>query len=256
MSNPARYDDNAPPLFSHLLSSRPPRQGREGAAATGISIAFHAAILTALVLATLTVRTVAPRVTPDTIIAILQPTTMPHVRSSAPPPAAAAPDPRVLSAPALSMPVPDVVPTDIHLPTIQDLLGEARATVDPGDAGTRSGSGSTSGASTDEGAGAEHVFTPFTVAPELRNRAEVGRALQHSYPVLLRDAGIGGEVLVWLLIDTSGNVMRADVKQSSGHTALDDAALKVALTMKFTPARNRDQAVQVWVAVPVSFTAR
>ncbi len=97
-------------------------------------------------------------------------------------------------------------------------------------------------------------FTPYTVAPELQNRAEVARALQREYPALLKDARIGGIVLVWLHIDADGSVLDRRVAESSGYDALDAAALKVAARMRFTGALNRDKKVPVWVAVPVEFT--
>ena len=100
------------------------------------------------------------------------------------------------------------------------------------------------------------VFTPFTVAPELRNRDAVQRALVRHYPPLLRDAGIGGDVLVWFFIDETGKVRRYQIKESSGHEALDQAALKVADIMEFTPALNRDKKVPVWVSLPITFRAR
>ncbi|MEZ4423204.1 MAG: energy transducer TonB [Gemmatimonadota bacterium] len=97
------------------------------------------------------------------------------------------------------------------------------------------------------------TFTPFTVRPDLKNRSDVQRALTREYPPLLRDAGIGGTVNVWFFIDENGRVLRTQVQQSSGHKALDDAALKVASIMEFTPALNRDKRVQVWVAFPITF---
>ena len=97
------------------------------------------------------------------------------------------------------------------------------------------------------------TFTPYTVKPELKNREEVGRALQRDYPPLLRDAGVGGTVLIWALIDEQGTVMKTQVKQGSGHDALDAAAQKVGAIMKFTPALNRDQKVKVWIQLPIVF---
>ncbi len=97
------------------------------------------------------------------------------------------------------------------------------------------------------------TFTPYTVKPDLKNRSEVGRALTREYPPLLRDAGIGGTVSVWFFIDENGRVINTRVQESSGHKALDDAALKVANIMEFTPALNRDKRVQVWVAFPITF---
>lgn len=98
------------------------------------------------------------------------------------------------------------------------------------------------------------TFTPFTVRPDLKNTNEVRRALEREYPPLLRDAGIGGQVNVWFFIDEDGRVLRTQVQKSSGHKALDDAALKVADIMEFTPALNRDKRVKVWVAFPITFT--
>ncbi|MBI4409661.1 MAG: TonB family protein [Gemmatimonadetes bacterium] len=97
------------------------------------------------------------------------------------------------------------------------------------------------------------VFTPYTVAPELLNRKETQAALQRSYPPVLRDAGIGGQVVVWFFIDETGRVKNARVHTSSGFEALDRAALGVAEIMRFSPAQNRDRRVPVWVALPVTF---
>ncbi len=97
------------------------------------------------------------------------------------------------------------------------------------------------------------TFTPMTVRPELRNNRAVAEALRRHYPPLLRDAGIGGTVLVWFFIDENGRVQRTDINQSSGYDAFDQAALRVADIMEFSPAYNRDQRVPVWVALPITF---
>ena len=47
------------------------------------------------------------------------------------------------------------------------------------------------------------VFTPYEVAPRMTNTPEVQRALERAYPTLLRDAGIGGSVLIWFFIPHS-----------------------------------------------------
>lgn len=100
------------------------------------------------------------------------------------------------------------------------------------------------------------AFTPYTVAPEITNRAEVQRALVREYPPLLRDAGIGGTVNVWFFIDAGGQVRDTRLVASSGHGELDDAALRVAEAMSFSPALNRDRAVPVWVQMPIKFEVR
>jgi protein TonB len=80
--------------------------------------------------------------------------------------------------------------------------------------------------------------------------------LEREYPPLLRDAGVGGTVDVWLFIDDQGVVQRTIVDKSSGHQALDDAALEVARAIEFTPALNRDKRVPVWISLPITFTTR
>ena len=118
------------------------------------------------------------------------------------------------------------------------------------------GEGARDGAPAEVDISAEPVFTPFTVNPDYVNGPEVMRALEREYPPLLRDAGIGGTVLVWFFIDETGVVRNQQVFESSGHQALDDAALRVAPVFRFTPAMNRDQAVPVWVQLPITFTTR
>ncbi len=99
-------------------------------------------------------------------------------------------------------------------------------------------------------------FTPFTVKPDIRNRDELARALEREYPPLLQDAGIGGTVDVWFFIDEQGAVVRTTIDKGSGHKALDDAALKVADIIQFTPALNRDKRVPVWISLAIKFEIR
>jgi bla regulator protein blaR1 len=100
------------------------------------------------------------------------------------------------------------------------------------------------------------TFTPFEVEPEIRNASEVRQALQAEYPPILRDAGVGGVVLVYFFIDKEGVVADARVEQSSGHQALDQAAVRVARQFLFSPALNRGEPVPVWVQIPIRFETR
>ena len=99
------------------------------------------------------------------------------------------------------------------------------------------------------------VFTPMTRRPELVNREDVQAALVAEYPPLLRNAGIGGSPTVHFFIDETGEVKRTQIAQRSGYPALDEAALRVAATMRFSPAWNRDERVSVWVEIPIIFRA-
>jgi protein TonB len=96
-------------------------------------------------------------------------------------------------------------------------------------------------------------FTPMTVRPEILNVAEVRRKMERQYPPILRDARIGGTVQVWFLVNEQGVVEETRIETSSGQQLLDQAALEVATAYRFSPARNRDQIVKVWVAFPITF---
>ena len=99
------------------------------------------------------------------------------------------------------------------------------------------------------------VFTPYTQKPELANPSDVTRLLTQHYPPILRHAGIGGTVVTWVFIDSEGAVRNARVARTSGHAELDSAAVKVARGTRFTPARNRNAPVDVWVQIPIVFSA-
>lgn len=103
----------------------------------------------------------------------------------------------------------------------------------------------------------EPAFTPYEVKPELRNRAEYERALQRNYPAMLREAGIGGSVVLWVRIDETGAVQNTRVVTSSGYDALDQVAQQLMReTARFSPALNRDQKVAVWIQLTVTFQTR
>jgi TonB family protein len=90
--------------------------------------------------------------------------------------------------------------------------------------------------------------------PQLRNKKEVLAFLKSTYPSMLKQAGVGGTVLLWLYIDEVGQVQRTVVAESSGYEQLDDAAKKVAERMQFKPAMNRDKRTAVWLAQSIDFS--
>lgn len=104
--------------------------------------------------------------------------------------------------------------------------------------------------------GAREGFFPFDVAPRLANAAEFQLALLRAYPAALRDAGIGGTVVLVAHISEEGMVLEARIGEGSGHARLDEAALGLVDVMRFTPALNRDRKVAVWVSLPVDFRIR
>ena len=167
-----------------------------------------------------------------------------------PPPPADAPPPAEVA--NLEFTVPDLIPAEIPPPGQvaitaddiyqQQIIAAARDTLRGGEEVVAIGE--------------TPSFTPFTVAPRIQNRAEVSRTLESAYPPVLRDAGVGGSAEVWLRLDEQGIVQDVQINASSGHPALDQAALRVGEIMRFSPAMNRDKVVPVWVSVPVTFQVR
>lgn len=97
-------------------------------------------------------------------------------------------------------------------------------------------------------------FIPYTMAPVLQNKKEVLRFLERVYPPMMKSAGVGGAVVLWLYIDEQGQVQRTVVAESSGFEQLDAAAEKVAAKMKWSPAMNRDKKTAVWLSQAIDFS--
>lgn len=96
-------------------------------------------------------------------------------------------------------------------------------------------------------------FIAFDTHPVMLNAAEVQRVLEREYPRTLRNAGVEGRVELWLYLSEEGVVETAEIKTSSGNPLLDEAALRVAPEMSFSPALNREKATAVWVSQWVTF---
>ncbi len=73
------------------------------------------------------------------------------------------------------------------------------------------------------------------------------------YPELPLRAGIEGTTVVKALVDTDGSIMEVKILKSSGNDMLDQAALAAAKRARFTPAKQRDRFVRVWISIPVKF---
>ena len=73
------------------------------------------------------------------------------------------------------------------------------------------------------------------------------------YPDLARRAGIEGQAVVKALVDIDGSVMDAQILKSSGNQMLDESALAAARQWRFSPAKQRDKFVRVYVSIPINF---
>ncbi|MEO0190684.1 MAG: energy transducer TonB, partial [candidate division WOR-3 bacterium] len=73
------------------------------------------------------------------------------------------------------------------------------------------------------------------------------------YPPLAAKAGIEGKVVVKMLVDIDGSVIAVEIIKSSGNQMLDQSAVEAAKQSKFTPAKQRDKLVRVWVVRQIEF---
>jgi len=99
--------------------------------------------------------------------------------------------------------------------------------------------------------GNSFTFTPYTVKPKCLGGCTAEEILRHVPPMLKR-AGVNCTLTVGIRIDTGGNVTATDLLKSSGNNACDQAAETWAKTTRWSTAYNRDQAVVVWIAQPVT----
>jgi protein TonB len=237
-------------MFSTLVASKPPREGKSGALAGLLSLLFHVVLVGGLFWATLNAGEAAEQLDEEFTIFDIPEEAPPPPPPPPPPPMEEAPPPvEVVAQGFQTLSPPTVILPDIPPPSaavdVRDFSGV-------GVEGGRADGDPNSTVTVDDISAAPR-FTPMTVRPTIRNMDEVRRALQRYYPPLLRDAGVGGTVVLWFFIDESGEVVRTQVNQSSGHAQLDEAATRVAELIEFTPAQNRDRNVPVWIQWPITF---
>ena len=76
------------------------------------------------------------------------------------------------------------------------------------------------------------------------------------YPAGSRRVGEQGSVLVRVFVSEQGLPARVELRESSGYTRLDEAAVTAVRHWKFVPARRGSTPVSAWVVVPISFSLR
>ena len=74
-----------------------------------------------------------------------------------------------------------------------------------------------------------------------------------TYPARSRRAGEKGSVTIRVLVDGAGQPTQASVEASSGHAALDEAALNAVKAARFRPYAESGIPQPVWVLVPINF---
>lgn len=74
------------------------------------------------------------------------------------------------------------------------------------------------------------------------------------YPERLWDEGVEGQAVVMVHVTEEGDVDSVYVRSTSGHEAMDSAAVAGARELRFRPGRRGVDAVEVWVRIPVRFS--
>jgi len=252
-------------LFDFLAATRPERPDRGSAAAVGAAVTVHAAVLSLAVWGTVAASPAAnrePERAGEYAVNLLPPAVLVDEHGTAPSSSRhaarrRAPGSDVLAARWLLAMAPPTISVEpiVPMPVVFASLARSEYAGLGGDSSYSAAQivDDHHDASADELAAEPPRFTAFTQPPELSNPDDVKKRLSREYPPFLQDAGIGGRVVLWFLVDETGQVRKWMMKQSSGHPALDRAAMRVAGLMRFRPARNYYRPVAVWVALPVFF---
>ena len=103
--------------------------------------------------------------------------------------------------------------------------------------GPGSGSGSGGGHGAGHGSGIGDGVGPG-IARNPKVPPRVASTAAPVYPQALRDAGIGGRVVVRGVVGIDGRVESAEVVRSSGNSTLDNNALSAFYKWRFSPAKN------------------
>lgn len=74
------------------------------------------------------------------------------------------------------------------------------------------------------------------------------------YPPVSRRLGEEGKVVLRVRVGAQGASLAVEVRQSSGHPRLDEAARAAVEKWRFVPARQGGEAVEATVLVPLHFT--
>lgn len=74
-----------------------------------------------------------------------------------------------------------------------------------------------------------------------------------AYPRLARKRGYQGRVVLEVLVKEDGSAGTVRLEKSSGHTLLDEAAIEAVKKWLFSPGKEGDKVVEMWVKIPVRF---
>jgi protein TonB len=74
-----------------------------------------------------------------------------------------------------------------------------------------------------------------------------------AYPAMSRRLGEQGRVILRVRVTAGGGADEIQIRDSSGHARLDEAARETVRRWRFVPAKRGDTPVSAWVLIPISF---
>ncbi len=134
----------------------------------------------------------------------------------------------------------------LHAPEKKPLIPDAIADLKAPDKPAQAPTGAPAPAETSGG----------NTAPVIEARPLYRQNPPPEYPRIARRRGYEGTVRIDALVDEDGRVREVKIRKSSGHAALDRAALSAVKKWRFEPGRRGAEPVRMWVEVPVRFELR
>ncbi len=226
-------------LFSHLLASKPPKEGKAAAAATTASLIFHGAVVAAAVIGTYAVReATAKEETPEevTYIKIEDEPPPPPPPPEKPPEVPKATEPKGFKI----LEAPTVIPVEIPPP-------DSVATVEADFTGEGVEGGSSEGEEVVDDS-QTYLQGQVSVIPKMI------KIVKPRYPDFLKKMEIEGTVVIQAVIKQDGRVEEPSVKVIKKlHPQLDQAAVDALKNSEFSPALYGSRPVRVIMQIPYTF---
>lgn len=91
------------------------------------------------------------------------------------------------------------------------------------------------------------IFIPYDDPPKPLTR------IRPKYPEIAQEAGIEGTVYIQVFVDYKGRVRETHVLKGIPNTGLNEAAMDAIRKTRFSPAKQRERPVGVWISIPVNF---
>lgn len=207
----------------------------DGPRGAGISALVHAALIAGAVLATIQTRATSP--SPHTVVPLV------YVD-----PTARAPEPVLRALGGLSAPSAPLLVVPVAVPTV--IPPPATAPFDPSRLGLTSPVPAVAAGLAPDSGARGGVWTDRLVeeAPELLSHPPV------RFPDVLRQAGVGGRVVVEAVVDTVGRVEPGSIAVRESTNPLFDApARAVVAGSLYRPGRVSRRPVRVRIRIPVVF---